>query len=185
MLNEVLMEGFVSGRSWTHSNDQFFRLATYRDRQRAQKRKDGRDEPDYVTVRLPNTGLPVNLQPGTKVRVHGYIQSRYYDETLGEWLENAKGPIESLSVGKDHRRDVRHNRVVTEIVCERLVPLMIPDVKPEADGAEAQGQQQAKNGGKQAQQAAKNGKKKAPAPAASAPAKEPDMTPDIAEDQPA
>ena len=37
MLNEVVIEGYVSGRQWTHSGDQFLRLGSYRDRQRPEK----------------------------------------------------------------------------------------------------------------------------------------------------
>ncbi|HLB48253.1 MAG TPA: hypothetical protein VJL59_14700 [Anaerolineales bacterium] len=39
MLGEVVIEGYVSGRPWTHSGDQFSRrgLGSYRDRQRPEK----------------------------------------------------------------------------------------------------------------------------------------------------
>ena len=123
MLNEVVIEGYVSGRPWTHSGDQFFRLGSYRDRQRPAKRMENRDEPDYVTARLASNGLPVLLQGGMRVRIHGYIQSRYYTESLGEWLKDAKGPTNALSIGDELREDLRHNRVVTELVIEKLVVL--------------------------------------------------------------
>lgn len=129
MLNEVVIEGYVSGRPWTHSGDQFFRLGSYRDRQRPAKRTENRDEPDYVTARLASNGLPVMLQGGMRVRVHGYVQSRYYTESLGDWLKDAKGPTNALSVGDELRDDLRHNRVVTELVVERLVVLEMPESK--------------------------------------------------------
>jgi hypothetical protein len=104
MLDEVVIEGYVSGRPWTHSGDQFFRLGSYRDRQRPAKRTtENRDEPDYVTARLASNGLPVLLQGGMRVRVHGYIQSRYYTESLGDWLKDAKGPTNALSAGDELR----------------------------------------------------------------------------------
>ncbi len=76
MLNKVVIEGNVSGRPWTHSGDQFFRLGSYRDRPRPAKRLENRDKPDYVAARLSSGGLPVLLQGGMRVRVHGYVQSR-------------------------------------------------------------------------------------------------------------
>ncbi len=138
MLNEVVIEGYVSGRPWTHSGDQFFRLGSYRDRQRPAKRTtENRDEPDYVTARLASNGLPVLLQGGMRVRVHGYVQSRYYTESLGDWLKDAKGPTNALSVGDDLRDDLKHNRVVTELVVERLVVLETPESKQAREARKA------------------------------------------------
>jgi hypothetical protein len=131
MLNEVVIEGYVSGRPWTYSGDQFFRLGSYRDRQRPAKRSENRDEPDYVTARLSSNGLPLLLQGGMKVRAHGYLQSRYYTESLGEWLKDAKGPTNALSIGDDLRAEVQHNRVITEFVVEKLVVLETPNAKAE------------------------------------------------------
>ena len=123
MINEVVIEGHIAGMPWTYSGEQFFRLASYRDRQRPSKRNENRDEPDYVTCRLESGGLPVMLQVGTLVRVHGYLQSRYYSETMADWLKDAKGPTNTLSIGDEARATITHNRVVTEIVVERLVML--------------------------------------------------------------
>ncbi len=124
MINEVVIEGYIAGSPWTYSGEQFFRLGCYRDRQRPSKRREDRDEPDYVTCRLESSsGLPVMLQVGTLVRVHGYLQSRYYSETLADWLKNAKGPTNTLSIGDEARATCAHDRVVTEIVAERLVVL--------------------------------------------------------------
>jgi hypothetical protein len=134
MLNEVVIEGYVSGRPWTHSGDQFFRLGSYRDRQRPAKRSENRDEPDYVTARLSSNGLPILIQGGMRVRAHGYIQSRYYTESLGDWLKDAKGPTNALSVGDDLRSDVQHNRVITEFVVEKLVVLEMPNAKAARNG---------------------------------------------------
>jgi hypothetical protein len=134
MLNEVVIEGYVSGRPWTYSGDQFFRLGSYRDRQRPAKKVENRDEPDYVTARLTSHGLPVLLQGGMKVRAHGYLQSRYFAESLGEWLKDAKGPTNALSVSDELRAELKHNRVITEFVVEKLVVLEMPNVKAARDG---------------------------------------------------
>ena len=146
MLNEVLIEGLVSGRVWTYNHNQYFRLAVYRDQHRPLKQKENRDQPDYITVRL-NTSLPADLQGGMKVRVHGYIQSREYNETLDEWVQSAKGPKASLSISEDLLRDVSHHRVVNEIVADHIVLLSRPESKDENDQA---GDEPKKNGKKPA-----------------------------------
>lgn len=136
MLNEVVIEGYVSGRPWTHSGDQFFRLGSYRDRQRPAKRTENRDEPDYVTARLASNGLPVLLQGGMRVRIHGYLQSRYYSESLAEWLKDAKGLTNALSVSSELREELKHNRVVTEVVIEKIVILEQPTPKTAREATE-------------------------------------------------
>ncbi len=136
MINEVVIEGYIAGSPWTYSGEQFFRIGCYRDRQRPSKRNENRNEPDYVTCRLESSsGLQVVLQVGTLVRVHGYLQSRYYSESLSDWLKDAKGPTNTLSIGNEARATCTHNRVVTEIVAERLV--MLSQADREKNGREA------------------------------------------------
>lgn len=137
MLNEVVIEGYVSGRPWTYSGDQFFRIASYRDRQRPAKRQENRDEPDYVTARLSAPGVPALLQGGMRVRIHGYLQSRDYSESLHDWLKNAKGPTNALSIGEDLRADVRHHRAINEIIVERIVVLESPTGKSTREARKA------------------------------------------------
>ena len=65
-----------TGKSWSYSGDLLFRLGSYRDRQRPAKlRTEGREQPEYITVRLLASGVPVALQKGAIYRVHGYLQS--------------------------------------------------------------------------------------------------------------
>lgn len=124
MLNEVVIEGYVTGKTWKYSGDTLFRLACYRDPQRPAKRQtENRDEPDYLTVRLPAAllaGLPVRLERGIRYRVHGFLQSREYAETLGTFIAGASGLTRALSVSDDLRSEITRNRVTTEIVAERL-----------------------------------------------------------------
>ena len=37
---------------------------------------EGREQPDYITVRIPASGVPLALQGSAIYRVHGYLQSR-------------------------------------------------------------------------------------------------------------
>jgi len=141
MLNEVNIEGYVSGRPWTHSGDTFFRLGSYRDRQRPAKPsavKENRDEPDYITVRIRAGGLPLAIESGMMIRVHGFLQSRYIIEPLGEFVKNAKGPTNMLSISDELRRDVVCNRVANEIVVERVVILSAPAERAERKNGKKQ-----------------------------------------------
>src|SRR6185503_13315881 len=88
---------------------------------------------DYITVRVASGGLPLLIQGGMLVRVHGYLQSRYYAETLGDWLKDAKGPTNALSVSDELRATITHNRVVTEIVAEKVV-LDAPETRSARNG---------------------------------------------------
>ena len=143
MINEVCFEGIVSGRSWVYNHNQYFRLACYRDSQRPPKpQTENRDTPDYLTVMLTSSGLQTDLQPGMKVRVHGYIQSRQYRESLDEWLANANGPKSAITVGESLRNELNHNRIVTELIAEKIVLVSRPTDK---DGEAAQDGKKGRN----------------------------------------
>lgn len=143
MLNEVVFEGVVAGRTWVYNHNQYFRLACYRDAHRPPKpQTENRDTPDYLTAMLVSSGLQTDLQPGMKVRVHGYIQSRQYRESLDEWLNNANGPTSAVTIGESLRNELNHNRVVTEIVIERIVLISRPTDK---EGEAAQNGKKGRN----------------------------------------
>jgi hypothetical protein len=129
MLNQVHAEGYVTRRQWTYSGDTFFRLAVYRDPDRPRKEADRqdpneRDRPDYVTIRVPATllaGLPVQFQAGQRVQVHGWLESREYDYTLAEFLDDAQGP--KPEVGEAQAGQVVAHRGTTWITAERVLTL--------------------------------------------------------------
>jgi hypothetical protein len=133
MLNQVHVEGYVTKRQWTYSGDTYFRLAAYRDPDRPRKEADRRaideaaerqlrDKPDYVTVRVPAmllAGLPVQFQAGQRVQVHGWLESREYNYTLAEFLDDAQGP--KLEVDEVQAGQVIAHRGTTWITAERIV----------------------------------------------------------------
>jgi hypothetical protein len=122
VLNEVVIEGWFTGKAWHYAGDLFFRLSNYRDRQRpAKPQVEGREQPDYVTIRIPASGVPLALQKSALYRVHGFLQSREYRETLGDYIKSAHGTTSMLSVSDELRREITHNRAVTEVVAERLI----------------------------------------------------------------
>jgi hypothetical protein len=127
VLNEVVIEGWFTGKAWHYAGDLFFRLSNYRDRQRpAKPQVEGREQPDYVTIRIPASGVPLALQKGALYRVHGFLQSREYKETLGDYIKSAHGLTNMLSVSDELRREITHNRAITEVVAERLIQVDKP-----------------------------------------------------------
>ena len=91
MINEVILEGIVVREPWKYTDDLFFRLGVYRDSDMPVKKLDAeRDSGDYVNVRVSGgaNGL-IQIHRGMRLRVHGFIQSRDFKESLEEFLEKA------------------------------------------------------------------------------------------------
>ena len=132
MINEAIVEGYIarlpgSPGTWKWKRDTLFRLEVRRDPNRpAKPQTDSRDEPDYITVRLPAdrfAGLPFAPNSAKKIRVHGFLQSREYQETLATFLSRANGLTSQITVSDEVARQVTHNRVTTELVAERILQL--------------------------------------------------------------
>ena len=128
MLNEVHTEGFVTKKIWQHTGDTYFRFAIYRDPIRPRKKAERpnpaeRDEPDYITVRVPAalTTLPVEFQAGQRVQVHGWLESREFDYSLAEFLENAEG--DKPRIDPAVADGLTTHRGTTWLVAERIVTL--------------------------------------------------------------
>jgi hypothetical protein len=143
MINEAIVEGYIArlpGRpgTWKWKRDTLFRLEVRRDPNRPVKpQTDSRDEPDYITVRLPAdrfAGVPFAPDSSKKIRVHGFLQSREYQETLATFLSRANGLTSQISVSDEVAHQVTHNRVTTELVAERILQL---DEEPPASHAPA------------------------------------------------
>jgi len=133
MLNLVAVQGYVAGGIFHKNGDTHFRLGIYRDPQRPQKRKlatngSYRDEPDYVSCRFPLSTFttPMALEKGMEVRITGYMESRYYEEKLGEFVKRAKGPVRMLSIATDLLNLISIERVSTEVVVESFNLVAMP-----------------------------------------------------------
>ena len=137
MLNEVTLEGLVARDSWTFDKDLFFRLASYRDADMHPKPDivPGRDEPDYVNVRVPGGASTLaSPQRGMRLRVHGYLQSRDYKESLQDVLRKVhKGPARAAlpEIGDADKLSIGRN--VVEIIAMRVV--VLGSTAEPADGA--------------------------------------------------
>jgi hypothetical protein len=88
MINEVVLEGIVV-KTWKYADDLLFRIACYCDPDLPSKSlNDAQDAADFVTIRVlkGNLGAPVVVEKGVHVRIHGFLQSRYYEESLADFL---------------------------------------------------------------------------------------------------
>lgn len=128
LLNEVSVEGTVIGNSWRWSADTLFRIGVDRDLHRSRKGPGPHDASDYFTVRATAQVLgviPVQFRQGMRLRVHGFLQSREHAETLKAYLIRAHGPTGALAIDPEMADQVTVNRVVTEVMAERIT--ILPD----------------------------------------------------------
>jgi hypothetical protein len=122
MINDVVLEGIVV-RTWKFADDLLFRLACYRDPDLPQKPLDEtRDAADFVTIRVikGSLGAPVVVDKGLHLRVHGYLQSRDYQESLADFLKDARGAELPVPAVLDPAT-LRAPRGATEIVARRII----------------------------------------------------------------
>ena len=122
MINEVVLEGIVV-KTWKYPDDLLFRLASYRDPDLPQKPlNDVQDAADFVTVRVTrgSLGAPVAVEKGLQVRVHGFLQSRDYEESLADFLKDARGPALPVPENLD-LAGVRAPRGTTEVIARRIM----------------------------------------------------------------
>ena len=92
MINDVVLEGIVVRDPWKFMDDLFFRLVTYRDSDLPAKKLDlERDAGDYINVRVNGgaNGL-IHIRRGMRLRVHGFLQSRDFRESLEEFINKAR-----------------------------------------------------------------------------------------------
>ena len=122
MINEVVLEGVVV-KTWKYADDLLFRIACYRDPDLPSKSlNDLQDAADFVTIRVlkGNLGAPVVVEKNYHIRVHGFLQSRDYEESLADFLKDARGaelPVpESLDPNK-----LRAPRGTTEVIARRIM----------------------------------------------------------------
>jgi hypothetical protein len=121
MINDIVLEGIIV-KSWKYADDLLFRLACYRDPDMPQKAPgDVHDAADFVSVRVlkGNLGAPVVLENSQHVRVHGFLQSRDYEESLADFLKDAKGTL-TLPEGLDPAT-LKAPRGTTEIIARRII----------------------------------------------------------------
>ena len=122
MINEVVLEGIVV-KTWKYAEDLLFRIACYRDPDLPSKSlNDVQDAADFVTIRVlkGNLGAPVVVEKGVHVRVHGFLQSRDYEESLSDFLKDARGADLPVPESLDPN-ELRAPRGTTEVIARRIM----------------------------------------------------------------
>lgn len=122
MINEVVLEGIVV-KTWKYGEDLLFRIACYRDPDLPSKSlNDVQDAADFVTIRVlkGNLGAPVVVEKGYHVRVHGFLQSRDYEESLADFLKDARGAELPVPESLDPN-NLRAPRGTTEVIARRIM----------------------------------------------------------------
>lgn len=122
MINEVVLEGIVV-KTWKYAEDLLFRIACYRDPDLPSKSlNETRDAADFVTIRVlkGNLGAPVVVEKGYHVRVHGFLQSRDYEESLADFLKDARGTELPVPENLDPN-ELRAPRGTTEVIARRIM----------------------------------------------------------------
>jgi hypothetical protein len=122
MINDVVLEGIVV-RTWKFADDLLFRLACYRDPDlHIKSLNETHDAADFVTIRVikGSLGAPVLVDKGVHVRVHGFLQSRDYEESLTDFLKDARGAELPVPETLDPTI-LRAPRGTTEIIARRIM----------------------------------------------------------------
>ena len=122
MINDVVLEGIIV-KTWKYADDLLFRMACYRDPDLPQKPlNEVQDAADFVTIRVPkgNLGAPVVVEKNYRVRVHGFLQSRDYEESLADFLKDARGVELPVPENLDPS-ELRAPRGTTEVVARRIM----------------------------------------------------------------
>ena len=80
------------------------------------------DAADFVTIRVTesNLGAPVEVGKGLHVRVHGFLQSRDYQESLADFLKDARGAELAMPENLDPS-GLRAPRSTTEVIARRIM----------------------------------------------------------------
>ena len=145
MINEVIVEGIVVREPWKFMEDLFFRLVVYRDTDQPSKKLDQeRDAGDYINIRVSGgaNGL-IHIRRTMRLRVHGFLQSRDYRESLEEFANKARrsknyGDLAVEIKGEDFKPgQVQIDRNVVEVVAKRIIVLdaaIQSEKKPKSTG---------------------------------------------------
>ncbi len=111
-MNEVHLSGQIK-RIWTYSDNLYLRLSVRRDPGRPKRSPREGGAYDYVTVVFPDGKDQLHFTPGQRLTIHGWLQSRDFDESLADFLKRAGASLPGIPDG------IVVHRTVTEIVAER------------------------------------------------------------------
>jgi hypothetical protein len=130
LINDTVLEGIVVRDPWKYTEDLFFRLVSYRDGDLPPKKLDlERDAGDYINVRLNGgaNGL-IQIRKGMRLRVHGFLQSRDFRESLEEIVTKVRKNRQYADLIVEVKGELRPDRVLVdrnmvELVARRIIVL--------------------------------------------------------------
>jgi hypothetical protein len=130
LINDTVLEGIVVRDPWKYMEDLFFRLVSYRDGDLPPKKLDlERDAGDYINIRLNGgaNGL-IQIRKGMRLRVHGFLQSRDFRESLEEFVTKARRNRLYTDLVVELKDEMRPDRVLVdrnmvELVARRIIVL--------------------------------------------------------------
>lgn len=123
-MNEVHITGKVM-KTWTYQGDFLARVGVIRPHWRPGKMNGGRE--DYISVRfVGGQALERTVPVGAYLEVHGYLQSRDWQESLLYFLRDAEAQDVLEALGEQKALAVKAPRSTVEVVAERWQVLEEP-----------------------------------------------------------
>ena len=116
-MNEVHLSGQIK-RVWTYDDNLYVRLSIRRDPGRPKRSPQEGGPYDYVTVAFIDGKRQFHFEEGQFLAVHGWIQSRDFDESLADFLKRAEG-ADGLDIPQNQLRQISVHRSVIEVIAER------------------------------------------------------------------
>ena len=118
-MNEVHLTGQIK-RVWTYDDNLYLRLSVRRDPGRPKRAPQAGGPYDYVTIVFPDGKHQLRFTSGQRLTVHGWIQSRDFDETLKDFLKRAPDGAETPLPPEQQRRIAVHRSII-EVVAARWI----------------------------------------------------------------
>lgn len=121
-MNEVHLTGQIK-RVWTYDDNLYVRLSVRRSPGRPRRSAQDGGPYDYITVAFLDGKRQLSFDPGQYLTVHGWLQSRDFDESLLDFLKRAEmkgvSAETAVSIPVDQQRKTVLHRSVIEVVVER------------------------------------------------------------------
>jgi len=116
-MNEIHLTGQIK-QVWEYNDNLYCRLSVKRTPGRPKRGAKAGGPFDYVTVVFPDGKQQYHFEPGQYLTVHGWLQSRDFDETLRDFLKRTKN-ANDLEVSAKLLQRISVHRSVAEVVAER------------------------------------------------------------------
>jgi len=119
-MNEVHLFGQIK-RVWTYDDNLYVRISIRRSPGRPKRSSQEGGPYDYVTVLFPDGKHRLSFEPGQHLTVHGWLQSRDFDEPLRDFLKRAdtKNIKDAVDIPIEQQRNTVLHRSIIEVVVER------------------------------------------------------------------